>query len=88
MKKYLILFLTLICTTSYAQKIKIVQGDFDFITNEKGINVEFVYDNMRLMKDNLTNDEYVTKRSAELEEKSRGRGKTWEKSWNSSRELI
>lgn len=88
MKKYLILILTLLCATAYAQKMKIVQGNFDFITNEKEINVEFVYDNMKLMKDNLTNDEYVSKRSAELEEKSRGVGKTWEKSWNSSRELI
>ena len=88
MKKHFTLLLAIVCTSIYAQKIKVEQGSFDFIVGQKEINVEFDYENMKLMKDNLTNEEYVTKRSRELEEKTRGKGKTWEKKWNTSRELI
>jgi len=88
MKKLVTLVLAIICSSVYAQKIKVEQGSFDFIAGQKEINVEFDYSNMKLMKENFTNDEYVTKRSADLEGKARGKGKTWEKAWNSSRELI
>lgn len=88
MKKYFTLFLVIACTSVYAQKIKVAQGGFDFIAGQKEVNVEFDYSNMKLLKDNFTNEQYLTKRSAELEEKARGKGKTWEKAWNSSRELI
>lgn len=88
MKRYLTLVLAIVCTTVYAQKIKVEQGSFDFIAGQKEVNVVFDYDSMKLMKENFTNEEYISKRSADLEEKARGKGKTWEKAWNSSRELI
>ena len=72
----------------YGQKLKIEQGDFNFIKGQKEINVEFVYDNMKLLKKNLSNEDYVKEHSAELEEKTRGKGTSWEKSWYASRELI
>ena len=73
---------------TFGQKMKVVKGDFDFLKGQKEINVEFIYDNMKIFKDNLTNEEYMKKRSADLEEKGRGVGKAWEKKWISSRELI
>jgi hypothetical protein len=88
MKKLIALVLVLFYTSMYSQKIKIEQGNFDFIVDQKEVNVVFNYDNMKLLKENYTNDEYVTKRSADLEEKGRGKGKTWEKAWKSSPELI
>ncbi len=88
MKKFFTLILAITCTSIYAQKIKIEQGDFDFIAGQKEVNVEFDYSGMKLMKENFTNEEYVAKRSGDLEKKARGKGKTWEKAWNSSRELI
>lgn len=88
MKKYFTVFLAIVCSSVYAQKINIEQGGFDFIANQKEVNVEFDFSNMTLLKENYTNEEYVTKRSADLEEKARGKGKTWEKAWDSSRELI
>ena len=88
MKNFFTLVLALAFTSMYSQKIKVEQGSFDFIAGQKEINVEFNYDNMKVMKENFTNEEYITKRSADLEEKARGKGKTWEKAWNSSRELI
>jgi len=89
MKKQLILFVFLLSTViTYSQKMKVQEGNFDFIKNQKEINVEFVYDNMKLLKKNISNEQYVKEHSAELEEKSRGKGKAWEKSWIASRELI
>ena len=76
MKKLITLVLVLFYTLTYSQKIKIEQGNFDFIVDQKEVNVEFNYDNMKLLKENYTNVEYVTKRSADLEEKGRGKGKT------------
>ncbi|MDY7393904.1 hypothetical protein UMM65_01485 [Aureibaculum sp. 2210JD6-5] len=80
MKKIAIV-LTFLFTVSliHSQKMKIEEGNFDFIKDQKEINVEFVYDNMTLMKEKMTNDEYVEKRSADLEEKSRGKGEVWKK---------
>ena len=72
----------------YGQKLKVIQGDFNFIKDQKEINVEFVYDNMKLLKKNLSNEDYVKEHSAELEEETRGKGTSWEKSWYASRELI
>lgn len=87
-KHFTIIVLSLFCMASYAQKMKVIQGNFDFLKGQKEINVAFVYDNMKLLKKNLTNDQYVKEHSAELDEKTRGKGKSWEKSWYASRELI
>ena len=84
----IILFAVMLTSSLTAQKLKVEQGGFDFIKGQKEINVEFVYDNMTLLKKNITNDEYVKDHAAELEEKSPGKGKTWEKGWVAARELI
>ncbi|MEH6535288.1 MAG: hypothetical protein V7719_02770 [Psychroserpens sp.] len=89
MKKHITIILIFFFTSLvYSQKMKVVNGDFDFIKDQKEINVEFVYDNMKLLKKNLSNDEYVKERSGDLEAKGKGKGKTWKKSWVASRELI
>ncbi|WP_425235551.1 hypothetical protein [Ulvibacterium sp.] len=88
MKKYLPFFISLCVTVLSAQKMKIIEGDFEFLKEQTEINVEFIYDNVKLLKDNLTNDEYVKNHTAKLEEDTRGKGKSWEKSWYASRELI
>ena len=55
MKIYLIIALIFLSTLfSYGQKLKVNQGDFNFIKGQKEINVEFVYDNMKLLKKNLS----------------------------------
>ncbi len=88
MKTPFTLLVLFVCATAFAQKMKIEQGNFDFITDQKEVNVEFVYENMTLLKEKMSNEEYVAKRSGDLEEKARGKGKTWEKKWNSAPEQI
>jgi hypothetical protein len=89
MKKQITLFAALTFTMfMFGQKMKVTQGNFDFIKGQTQINVEFDYENMKIFKDNKTNEQYMTERSADLEEKGKGKGKTWEKQWIASRELI
>jgi hypothetical protein len=89
MKQKLLITLTLFCATfMFGQKMKVTKGNFDFIKDQKNINVEFVYDNIKLLKKNLTNEQYMEEHAAGLEKKAKGKGKTWKKSWIASRELI
>lgn len=87
MKKITVLTLLLISSFAIAQKMTVKKGDFKFLSGEKDINVEFVYDNLKLMKENLTDEQYVAERKADLNEKARGNGDSWEQKWYSSREL-
>jgi len=83
-----LVFVFLFSTLVFAQKMKVVEGDFDFIKDQKEINVEFDYSNLTLLKDELTNDEYVKAHSEDLEKKGKGKGKAWKKSWEASKDLI
>ncbi|WP_273565361.1 hypothetical protein [Maribacter halichondriae] len=88
MKTNIFLLVLFVCTATFAQKMKIVDGGFDFLKGQKEVNVEFVYDNMQLLKKNLPEAQYVEEHAAEMEEKSPGKGETWKKSWAAARELI
>ncbi|MGB5554152.1 MAG: hypothetical protein WBM83_05785 [Flavobacteriaceae bacterium] len=88
MKTTISLIALLVCTATFAQKMKIVNGGFDYLKGQTEVNVEFVYDNMKVMKENFTEAEYIAKRSADLEEKTKGKGTSWEKVWSTSKELI
>jgi hypothetical protein len=87
-KKITLVFALMFAMFSYGQKMKIQKGDFSFIKGQKEINVEFIYDNLTINKDKMTDEAYIKERSAKLEEKSRGKGKAWAKKWVASRELI
>ncbi len=71
-----------------AQKIDVEKGDFTFLNGQKELNVEFTYSNLKLLKENVSNAEYVSNRTAELNEKSKGNGDAWAKKWASAPEHI
>ncbi len=88
MKNYLTIIVCFVSMTLFAQKMKIIDGGFDFLKGQKDVNVEFVYDNATFYKENMTEQEYIAKQSAEAEEKSKGSGETWKKKWASAPETI
>ncbi|NNE78143.1 MAG: hypothetical protein HKN31_13855 [Pricia sp.] len=88
MKNYFTLLLCLVCFTALAQKMKLKEGGFDFLKGQTEVNIQFVYDNMTLLKKNLSEEQYIKEHSAELDEKTKGKGKTWEKNWAAARDLI
>lgn len=88
MRKIAVLTLLLVSSLAMAQKMKIKSGDLKFLASQKEVNVEFVYSNLKLMKDNLPEAEYVKNRAAELNEKNRGNGDIWKKKWEGAKEMI
>lgn len=88
MKKIGILALLLASSLVMAQKVKVKSGDYSFLAGQKEINVEFTYENLKLMKENLTESQYVEERKADLNEKAKGNGDSWAKKWEASKELA
>ena len=67
-----------------AQRIKVTEGSLDVLKNEKEVNIEYAYDNMKVGKFDNEAD-YVKSRTAELNKKEAGRGDTWAKAWVADR---
>ena len=88
MKKITLIAFLLVSSLGIAQDMKVIKGDYKFLNGAKELNVEFNYSDLKLMKDNLTNEEYVSKRASELNEKTKGNGDVWRKKWATSREAI
>lgn len=83
---FIVLFITVMMT--YAQKFEDEQGNLAILKGETQVNVEFNYDNLRLMKDNLTEDEYIKERIEYLNKKNQGEGDVWVNSWKSAKKAI
>lgn len=88
MKKQLIAIFAFVSTIMFAQKVDNEKGDLSSLKGQTEINVEFDYSSLKLMKENITEAEYVKKRSEELNTKSPGNGDVWSKKWFASKELI
>ncbi|PWA09080.1 hypothetical protein [Flavobacterium laiguense] len=88
MKKIIVVTVLFISCLMTAQEMSVMQGDFDFLKDQKEINVEFDYSKMTLLKEKLSEEQYITKRAQELNEKTKGIGDIWKKKWNAGKELI
>ncbi len=80
MKPLVLLFAIAISMGTYAQRIKLVEGDLSALKSEQKINTEFTYDNMRVGKYDKEAD-YVADKTESLNKKEAGRGDTWSKAW-------
>lgn len=89
MKKLLSLMLVLVVSAAaMAQKIKIQSGDLKFLKGVETVNVVFDYSDMKLLKENYTEAEYIPKRMEELNKKTAGSGDIWKKQWERSKEEL
>lgn len=75
----------LVSSTLLAQRIKLVEGSLDAVKNEKSINTEFTYDNMRVGKFEKEED-YVKTKTTEYNKKEAGKGDSWAKKWVDDRQ--
>jgi hypothetical protein len=88
MKKVLVLALLITSSIVSAQKMEIIKGDFGFLNNQTAVNVEFDYSNLKLMKENKTEAQYISDRAADLNEKTKGVGDVWKKKWAGAKIAI
>lgn len=84
MKPVLMLILSCLAMTGFAQKIKLVEGDLSPLKGQTSIKTEFKYE-MSVGKFDKEED-YIAKKKSELNGKEAGRGDSWEKSWQSDRQ--
>jgi len=73
--------------SSYAQRIKMIEGDLSALRNEKKINTEFTYEHMSVGKfDNET--DYIAKKKEDYNKKEPGKGDQWAKDWVTDRHHL
>jgi hypothetical protein len=81
----MILSLAFFAINADAQKMKMTSGsDLSFLKGTTKFMVKFSYDNMIVGK--MSENDYLAKRSKELDEKEPGRGDIWKKKWVEDRQ--
>lgn len=86
--KKIVFALLFVSGFTFAQDMKVVNGNFDFLKTQKEVNVEFDYSNFTMMKENKPEAQYVEEHKADLDKKGKGNGNIWEKKWISAKEQI
>jgi len=74
------LFFLSLSMNGQAQHVKLVEGAFDVLNNEKKINIEFTYDSMKVGKYDKEQD-FIAHKTADLNKSEPGKGDTWAKKW-------
>ena len=87
-KKLLAILFLCVTLAVTAQDFQEERGNLSFLKDQKVVNVEFKYDNLRLMKDNVTEKEYVDERREFLNNRNKGEGDNWLKKWEGAREAF
>ncbi|WP_347051575.1 hypothetical protein [Flavobacterium olei] len=72
----------------FAQDMEVIQGNFDFLKDQKEVNVVFDYSNFTMMKENKPEAQYVAEHKADLDQKAKGNGNIWEKKWIGAKDQI
>lgn len=86
-KALLCFMLAFISINTYAQRIKLEEGDLSALQGQTTISIEFTYDNMSVGK--FANEaDYIAKKKTEYNTKEPGRGDNWEKSWVNDRKMV
>lgn len=72
------------CAASFAQKIKVLEGDVSAFKGKPKLNIKYDYSDMAVGK--FKNEEdYVEKKVSEYNEKEAGRGDRWKEAWVNDR---
>lgn len=84
-KQLTLVFAVLIAATTFAQKAKVLEGDFKDLKGITEYNLVFDYSDLEIPKyDN--EEEFLKDKMAKREEKEAGSGEKFKKSWYSDRE--
>jgi len=70
--------------SSFAQRIKVTDGELSALKDVKSMNIEFTYENLRVGKFKNESD-YISKKTEEYNKKESGKGDHWAKEWINDR---
>lgn len=73
--------LMLIVTLGFAQKMKVISGDFTFLEGQETVVTKLDFSEVTFYNDNLSEQEYIDKRVKEIEEKDPGESAAWVEDW-------
>ncbi len=79
MKKLLSLVVLMFTTMIFAQKLKVVSGNFDFLKDQTEVNVELKFDDVLITSDNLTEAHYLESRKKDVLANPKRGEEGWEK---------
>src|SRR5690606_22349783 len=65
----------------FAQKMKVISGDFSFLEGQETLVTKLDFSEVTFYNENLTEEEYIDKRTKEIEEKEPGESANWIKDW-------
>ena len=84
----LLAFVLFLSVRSMGQKVELLEGDLSVLKSEKTIDFAFNYDSMMVGKGRKATPEteYVSKKVAEYNKKTPGKGDEWAKAWKDDRE--
>jgi hypothetical protein len=71
-------------SVSFAQKIRLIEGDLKALRDQTSVKTEFTYDDMIIGKDESEKD-YIAEKKRKFDDKEAGRGAKWEKAWYADR---
>lgn len=78
---FALLCASLLATKVDAQKIKLVEGDLSALRGQTSINIQFVYEDITIGKDQIKEADYVNRKKSEYNAKTPGKGDTWAQEW-------
>lgn len=81
MKKLFLLFSLIIALALNAQRIVIKSGSFSVLKDQTEVNVEFKFDNVLMMKENVTEEQYLENRKKDVLANPKRGEAGWQK-WN------
>ena len=88
MKKAILFMSAMVCVLFTlqvsGQKIKVESGSFAALKDISNVEVEYVYDNMKVGK--LNEADYIQKKTSEYNDKEPGSGDRWLVAWESDRD--
>lgn len=85
MKNFLALAFLVVSATTYAQKIKVTDGDIKNLKEITSYNLEFDYSNVQIPKYD-SEEEFLADKMQKREKKEAGTGEKFKKSWYADRE--
>ena len=88
MKKSLLLVFAALSVMISAQKLNVVSGSFDFLKGQKEVNVKVTFDDMKMMAENLTEEQYLENRKRDILDgnpKNEDEWKKWSEDWQQNK---